>query len=80
MIESPKNQFLLVHQVAAETLKGLAGERPLRLAVTFSLAQLAYEGITQEQLVGARRFADTLMNIADATEKIPPFPDKSINH
>jgi hypothetical protein len=79
MIESPKAQFNLIHEVAAGTLKQIVAERPLRLAVTFSFAQMVHDGATHEQLAGAKKFADILMNLADSSEKIPPFPDKSIN-
>jgi len=78
MTESPKSLFQQIHKEAAANMSVTAADRSLRLAVAFTLSQMAYDGATQEQLAGAKRFSDILMNIGEPDTKPTPFPVKEL--
>ncbi len=78
MIEAPKTFYLRVHKDEAIEMSQIAEGRILRLAMVYTWAQLAFGGATQEQLAGAKAFADILMNIGEPKEPTPEFPNKAL--
>lgn len=66
-------------EFAAEHQADVLGSK-LRLTLTFALAAMAGKtNVTNENLVGARIFIDTLLNLAEKPEvDRPPMPQKDI--
>jgi len=78
MTESPKSLFLQVHADAAKVMAEITQNRELRLSVAFSLAQMAWNGATKEQIAGANDFAGILMGIGGPDEKAPTLPIRQL--
>ena len=75
---APKELFVKGHQDFAEAMTQFAGHPAVRHALVFSFAEMTLEGATEEQLAGAKRFAQILINMGEVAEPLPPFPDKSL--
>jgi hypothetical protein len=76
---SPKALFLQAHKDKAEELSKIVLDTTLRHATVFALAEMANErGVTQEQLDGAKRFVDILINLGEPPQKQPEFPDRTL--
>ena len=67
---NPKEQFIRAWDDEAKTnFTGWMAQPVSRSAAVYALSQLVILGATQEQLAGARAFADILMNLADANNR-----------
>lgn len=79
MIESPKSLFQQAHKDVSEALSILSRDRTLRLATTFAIAEMASTGATREQMDGALRYSNILMNLGEPIEKAVTYPVKQVN-
>jgi hypothetical protein len=75
---SPKQQFRDYHPDAAQELGKQHDKRWFCLALTHALAQVAAVGATQEEMMGARRFVQTLLNLFEESESLPQFPKREL--
>lgn len=78
MTEQPKALYLQVHSDIAAKMAELSQDRVLRVTTQFAFTQMAWEGATKEQLDGARRYAQILMEMGNKAEPIAKFPEKNL--
>lgn len=53
----------------------------VRNAVVFAFSEMVMRpGVTKEHLEGAKIYADILLNLGEAAEKVEPFPSKQLHH
>lgn len=78
MTDTPKHLYQQVHSEVSAKMAELSQDRVLRITTTFAYAQMAYEGVTKEQLDGAKRYAQILMTMGDPPQKQATFPEKGL--
>lgn len=74
---NPKINFTTFHKEEAESLIAQRESRWLTLALNAALAQLAMTA-TGEELKGARRLIDTLLNLPDPIDTVGGYPVKEL--
>ena len=74
---TPSTSFRMRHSESANQLAQACDAKWLRDGLDYSLAQLAFEGVTDAELRGANRLITTLLTMH--TESVEParLPDKS---
>lgn len=76
---SPHHQFLSANAKEAEALKMATTERWMAVALTHALASMSIGGATKDELNGARKFIDILLNLAEPIKPLAPsLPSKEL--
>jgi hypothetical protein len=75
---SPKTNFLLYAKPAAEELQKQRESSWLTVSLTYALAQMAHEGHSKEELLGAREFINTLQNLWEPVPKDVKLPAQTL--
>ena len=74
-----KTHFLKISDDSAKVwLTEAMNSSAARTAMVFAFSQLAEEGASKEQLDGARRYRDLLINLAEPKPKPVEFPEKKL--
>lgn len=74
---TPSSSFRLRHTESAQALALACDAKWLRDGLDYSLAQLAFEGVTDAELRGANRLIAAFLSIHTASEAPSRLPDKS---
>jgi hypothetical protein len=77
-MNSPKEVFYTCHPSAAEDLQKFREAIWMKVAVNYTLAELANNGATQEQLKGARDFVNTFLHLWEKPEAPKKLPVKAL--
>lgn len=76
---NPKEQFINAWNDETKTnFTGWMAQPVSRSAAVYALSHMVILGASQEQLAGARAFAELFMNIADKDVLPPQFPVKQL--
>lgn len=76
---SPKEQFQTAHKPDAEEFaKVIAASRPISVALTHALAEMAMRGAAREEMHGARMFISIFLNMGEKEEKKTILPPKHL--
>lgn len=74
-----KTHFLkVVDDQSKSQLLEIVNSSAIRSAMIYAFSQLAEEGATADQLFGARRFRELLMNLPEPKPQPPTFPKKEL--
>lgn len=74
MIYSPKEQFQKYHEQALEEFRKVIPQPWMLDAMNHALSEFAYEGATEQELSGVRRFIHVLVNLQEKPEATPKLP------
>ena len=75
----PKSHFARSHSDADKAwLTNELSHPMVRTAMVYATSVMVEQGATQEELKGAKRFRDILINLAEPPEPKPTFPEKKL--
>jgi hypothetical protein len=77
-IFSPKSLFIENSKVCEE-LKSHREDYWLKTSFAFALAEMAFNGATEQQLAGARAFISTFQNLWEKNISAPKLPIKTLD-
>jgi hypothetical protein len=80
MVELNAKKSFLAQTETAQAFRTMAHGDVLHTAITHAMFEFADANPTQEQLVGANRFRDILLNLGEPEMPPPTFPDKPLKH
>lgn len=75
---SPKIEFQTTLTSVADELQSHREDRWFKLACCMAISEMAFNGASQEQLLGARNFIHTLQNLWEKEQGRPQLPRKSL--
>ncbi len=68
---SPTIQFQTAHKAEAESLTVAVRERWMAVSLTHAIASMSIGGATKEELIGARKFVEIFLNLAEPVKAAP---------
>lgn len=75
---SPKEQFRKFQSDSVMELAQHAESRWLTIAISTAMAQISFEGATEAELAGARRFISRLLNLHETATETVTYPKREL--
>jgi len=75
---SPKENFRELQKDSLEELKNNCSARWFSVCLDYSMSQIAFQGATAEELIGARRLISTILTLSKKSDEPPVFPSRSL--
>lgn len=76
---SPKQTFQQLHPQAVKDLQLAREQSWLKIAFSYSISQMAFNGSTAEEIKGGKQLISTFQNLWEGAVEMPRLPIKTLD-